>query len=676
MPRSENPSAASRQISRNAPTIGRRPGTLVILGSGIKAIGQFTIEAEAYLKWADAVYFCVADPATEKWISSRKPEAVDLYTLYDNGKHRAHTYVQMAELMLRPLRQGLNVVGIFYGHPGVFVYPSHRAIAIARQEGHDAFMLPAISALDCLFADLGIDPSTPGCQIFEATDLILRRRTLLTDAHVIIFQVGSVGDMGFSFSGFPNTHLPVLVRYLQDVYGDDYEVVHYIASQFSICDPVIERIPLSRFQDPAVHKKVTGISTFYIPPKIVRQADPESASKLGLLTRRVLRREKTDGRPLRALPAYGRRELEVIAQLDTHKPPPDYKPSRPSEGLYRLLEDLALNPAMLELFSENPERALQYRPGLSEVDRTAVLSRHYGRLRLAMQRSSREIAQQFVKRVLQDPALARRYQALQSADGRSLSGQASIQSALHQLGYDTTPEDVTQAFEEILSGDMLAWSGEYELVINGRRSGVLRVHSSGVSIDNVSIKGYKFDGHTLTWAATDGNTTSGFLEFVVLTSKEGEPLPNGSYVGPQVRGVIWPKGSEHPPGENAFGKVGIFSSERASDELAADPVEVWAGTYQTQVVSLSGSWEIGPSLVLRGSGVVPELDVDGTRVERCAYSNGNLSWTQVSPAYSGSLVFYQEQADGEGARSRFVGRLWRGFEHVPRVNAIGERADG
>jgi hypothetical protein len=39
-------------------------------------------------------------------------------------------------------------------------------------DGFDAVMLPGISAEDCLFADLGIDPGMIGCQSFEATDSI------------------------------------------------------------------------------------------------------------------------------------------------------------------------------------------------------------------------------------------------------------------------------------------------------------------------------------------------------------------------------------------------------------------------------------------------------------------------------------------------------------------------
>ena len=54
----------------------------------------------------------------------------------------------------------------------VFVQPSHESIAIARLEGFSARMLPGISAEDCLFADIGLDPGKDGCQSFEATDFL------------------------------------------------------------------------------------------------------------------------------------------------------------------------------------------------------------------------------------------------------------------------------------------------------------------------------------------------------------------------------------------------------------------------------------------------------------------------------------------------------------------------
>ena len=99
------------------------------------------------------------------------------------------TYYQMAEVMLYPIRHGKKVVTIYYGHPGIFVFASHRAIKIAHKQGLQAKMLPAVSALDCLFADLGVDPSFPGMQVLEATDFLIRNRQVLTDEHLVLFQV-------------------------------------------------------------------------------------------------------------------------------------------------------------------------------------------------------------------------------------------------------------------------------------------------------------------------------------------------------------------------------------------------------------------------------------------------------------------------------------------------------
>ena len=101
--------------------------------------------------------------------------------------------------MLREVRLGYNVMGIFYGHPGVFVSPSHTAITRARKEGFKAKMLPGISAADCMYADLGFDPSKYGCMTYEATELLLKTRTLDPSVINIIWQVGAVGVMDMSF---------------------------------------------------------------------------------------------------------------------------------------------------------------------------------------------------------------------------------------------------------------------------------------------------------------------------------------------------------------------------------------------------------------------------------------------------------------------------------------------
>ncbi|GAB2904367.1 hypothetical protein GCM10022245_44920 [Streptomyces mayteni] len=148
-------------------------GSLVVVGTGIRGIGQLTFEAAGWIQQADHVAYCVSDPVTEVWIQEHSKSSQDLYALYGNDKPRRETYQQMVAALVQPAREGQTVCGVLYGHPGVFADPPHEAIKVLRAEGIPAMMLPGVSAVDCLFADLGIDPGTVGCQEVEATELLL-----------------------------------------------------------------------------------------------------------------------------------------------------------------------------------------------------------------------------------------------------------------------------------------------------------------------------------------------------------------------------------------------------------------------------------------------------------------------------------------------------------------------
>src|ERR1700691_513144 len=140
---------------------------LVFIGSGINSANQLTPEAVAHIKNADKVFYCVADLAVERRLQVLSRNTEDLYVFYADDKPRRKTYEEMVERMLGALAVTKYVCAVFYGHPGIFVWPSYRAIQLARKEGHRAYMLPAVSSLDCLFADVGFDPSRHGCQILE-----------------------------------------------------------------------------------------------------------------------------------------------------------------------------------------------------------------------------------------------------------------------------------------------------------------------------------------------------------------------------------------------------------------------------------------------------------------------------------------------------------------------------
>ena len=107
----------------------------MIVGSGIKCAGQFTLEAISHIKNADKVLYCVSDPVTETYICDICPGALDLGVFFDSSKDRYDSCVQMAEACLFFARQGLYTVAVFHGHPGMFTLPSCRIMQVAMKQG-------------------------------------------------------------------------------------------------------------------------------------------------------------------------------------------------------------------------------------------------------------------------------------------------------------------------------------------------------------------------------------------------------------------------------------------------------------------------------------------------------------------------------------------------------------
>jgi uncharacterized protein YabN with tetrapyrrole methylase and pyrophosphatase domain len=251
-------------------------GSLTIVGTGIR-LSQLSAEARGAIENAEKLLFLVCDPVTYAWLTQVNAEAESLHTLYDANKPRYASYAGMVERMLSCVRQGSDVCVAFYGHPGVAVDPGHEAIRRAGLEGYSAKMIPGISAEDCLFADLGIDPATDGWQSFEATDFLVYRRQFDPCVPLALWQAGITGDPGYDTED-GGRGLRILVEVLLERYSSAHEVVIYEASRYLGCPPSIQRVPLAGVPDVGVAVS----ATLYIPP--VEQAKPDlaMAERLGV----------------------------------------------------------------------------------------------------------------------------------------------------------------------------------------------------------------------------------------------------------------------------------------------------------------------------------------------------------------------------------------------------------
>jgi uncharacterized protein YabN with tetrapyrrole methylase and pyrophosphatase domain len=247
-----------------------RAGSLAVVGTGIRPGLHLTQEARARIEHADDVLYLLAEVAPTEWIRRLNPAAESLLPIYRLDRDREEIYEEIIEIALARVRNGRAVCLVTYGHPAVFDDASRESVRRAIAEGFEARMLPAISALDCLFVDLEVDPGLNGLQLHDATDFLVHRRSPDVTVPLVLWQISVIGRTRASDT-VNREGVAILAERLAELYGHDHDVVVYEASPFPVGGPLIERVALDRLPDAGV----TGLCSLYVPPVSRATPDPE-----------------------------------------------------------------------------------------------------------------------------------------------------------------------------------------------------------------------------------------------------------------------------------------------------------------------------------------------------------------------------------------------------------------
>lgn len=270
--------------------------SLVCVGTGMTLGAHISPIAKSHIEQAEVVFSLMANGFTERWLEEMNNDVRSLQHFYQEGKNRNTTYNEMVEVILTEVRAGKKVVAAFYGHPGVFACISHRAIKKATLEDLPAFMEPGISAEDCLYADLGIDPGRTGCSHFETSQFMFYKRNIDNSAHLILWQVALAGDKSFAKFSTGRAYRQVLVDLLLEHYPSDHQVILYQAKGIAIDTMRADKIHLSELVDAELFMHTTLV----IPPSEKMQPNDKVLALLADIAKREAKREaKQNNRPNR-----------------------------------------------------------------------------------------------------------------------------------------------------------------------------------------------------------------------------------------------------------------------------------------------------------------------------------------------------------------------------------------
>lgn len=245
------------------------PFDIGIVGTGIVGTHQLTREVEEVIRRCRRTFVIDSGYGIPEYLETLCPNVTELGNFYQAGKDRLPTYRRMAAAVVSAAVDDAPVCLATYGHPWVYCYPTTLIVQAAPLLGLHVEVFPGISAFDTLLVDLGIDIALSGIQMYEATDLLLRRRPIQSDVTCVIWQPTVVGDVTYRPEPYGVEQFEPLQEYLLRFYTPEHEVAIVTTKTYPLTRSVVQRMRLDELASQLAQAPQVG--TLYIPPLTERE---------------------------------------------------------------------------------------------------------------------------------------------------------------------------------------------------------------------------------------------------------------------------------------------------------------------------------------------------------------------------------------------------------------------
>jgi uncharacterized protein YabN with tetrapyrrole methylase and pyrophosphatase domain len=239
------------------------PFDIGIVGTGIVGTHQLTREAEEVIRRSRRTFVIDSGYGIPEYLATLCPEVTELGTFYEPGRDRMPTYRRMAAEVVSAAVANAPVCLATYGHPWVYCYPTTLITRAAPLLGLHVEVFPGVSSFDTLLVDLGTDIAFSGVQMYEATDLLLRRRPIQNDVTCVLWQPTVVGDPTYRPQPHTVEQFEPLQEYLLRFYPADHEAAIVTTKTHPLTRSDVQRLKLGELA--AELERAPQVGTLYIP---------------------------------------------------------------------------------------------------------------------------------------------------------------------------------------------------------------------------------------------------------------------------------------------------------------------------------------------------------------------------------------------------------------------------
>ena len=234
---------------------------IALTGIGIRGFEQTTLQTLDAFSRARIIFHLTS---YHQRLKKYCKQVVNLDKEYWTGEVDVDVYRRLANVVLDEAKKGPGVVMVGDGHPAYYDDVTWDIYRRGKRRGLNVKILSAISSIDSMAANCGLEINTGGFQIFDATTIVAINQDLNPHIDTLIMQIGWFGtslvaDITHSKKG----RFKPFVDYLRRFYPEDQPVRVMEAPYTERDAPVVIATKLGLLDQH--HKKIMPIMSMFIP---------------------------------------------------------------------------------------------------------------------------------------------------------------------------------------------------------------------------------------------------------------------------------------------------------------------------------------------------------------------------------------------------------------------------
>lgn len=195
---------------------------ITLAGIGIGGFEQTTLETLAAIKSARVIFHLTE---YQRILRGYCKQVINLEKEYWTGHEDWKVYKRIADLILNEAKNGPGVVALGDGHPAFYDEVTWDIYRRGKRRGLNVKIVAAISCIDAMAANCGLEITGNGLQILDASVMVADKQKLNPYMDTLIMQIGWYGTtLLMDFAHSKKGRFNPVIKHLTKFYPETHPV--------------------------------------------------------------------------------------------------------------------------------------------------------------------------------------------------------------------------------------------------------------------------------------------------------------------------------------------------------------------------------------------------------------------------------------------------------------------